>query len=37
MIAVHHDNLFRWTLTGKPYGMLVSASAAVLILLMGVM
>ena len=37
MRTVHHDNLFRWTLTGRPYWLAVSAGVAVLILLMGVM
>ena len=37
MRRVYHNNLFRWTLRGKPYFMLASISAALLILLMGVM
>lgn len=37
MRTVHHNNLFRWTLRGKPYFMLSSGGAALLILLMGVM
>ena len=37
MNYVHHNNLFRWTLRGKPYFILAGSSLAVLILAMGVM
>ena len=37
MNYVHHNNLFRWTLRGKPYIILAGSSLAVLILAMGVM
>ena len=37
MRNVRHNNLFRWTLRGKPYFILVTGSLALLILLMGVM
>ena len=37
MNYVHHNNLFRWTLRGKPYFILAGPSLAVLILAMGVM
>ena len=37
MRNVRHNNLFRWTLRGKPYFILATGSLALLILLMGVM
>ena len=37
MRTVRHNNLFRWTLRGKPYYILSTGSLALLILLMGVM
>ena len=37
MNYVYHNNLFRWTLRGKPYFILAGSSLAVLILAMGVM
>ena len=37
MKAVRHNNLFRWTLRGKPYFLLALGSFALLILLIGVM
>ena len=37
MNYVHHNNLFRWTLRGKPYFILAGSSLAVMILEMGVM
>lgn len=37
MRNVRHNNLFRWTLRGKPYFILAGCSLALLILLMGVM
>ena len=37
MRTVHHNNLFRWTLKGKPYLMLVLGSAVLLVLALGVM
>ena len=37
MRNVRHNNLFRWTLRGKPYFLLVGFSLALLILAMGVM
>ena len=37
MRIVHTDNLFRWTLRGKPYAILAGSALALLILLMGVM
>ena len=37
MSKVRHNNLFRWTLRGKPYFILAGTGLAVLILLMGVM
>ena len=37
MRNVRHNNLFRWTLRGKPYFILATGSLALLILLIGVM
>ena len=37
MRNVRHNNLFHWTLQGKPYFILAGSSLAVLILAMGVM
>ena len=37
MRTVRHNNLFRWTLRGKPYFILAGSSLAVLILARGVM
>ena len=37
MRSVHHSNMFRWTLCGKPYFLLAGSSLALLILMMGVM
>ena len=37
MSREQHNNLFCWTLRGKPYFILAGISLAVLILLMGVM
>ena len=37
MRNVRHNNLFRWTLRGKPYFILAGSSLALLILAMGVM
>ena len=37
MRNVHHNNLFRWTLWGKPYFLLAGSSLALLILATGVM
>ena len=37
MNYVHHNNLFRWTLRGKPYFILSVSGLALLILAMGVM
>ena len=37
MRTVHHNNLFRWTLRGKPYAILAGVCLALLILAMGVM
>ena len=37
MRNVRHNNLFRWTLRGKPYALLSGGSLALLILVMGVM
>ena len=37
MRTVHHNNLFRWTLRSKPYGILAGICLALLILAMGVM
>jgi len=34
MRTVHHNNLFRWTLRGKPYAILVGICLALMILLM---
>jgi len=35
MKMVHPDNLFRWTLRGKPYFILAGICLALLILAMG--
>ena len=37
MRSVHHSNMFRWTLRGKPYFILAGSGLALLILAMGVM
>ena len=37
MSRVSHNNLFRWTLRGKPYFILAGSGLALLILMMGVM
>lgn len=37
MRNVRHNNLFRWTLRGKPYFILAAGSLVLLILLIGVM
>ena len=37
MRTVHHNNLFRWTLRGKPYYILAGSCLVLLILAMGVM
>ena len=37
MRNVRHNNLFRWTLRGKPYFLLAGSSLAILILTMGVL
>ena len=37
MRRVRHNNLFRWTLRGKPYFILAAGSLVLLILLIGVM
>lgn len=37
MRSVHHSNMFRWSLRGKPYFLLAGSSLALLILMMGVM
>ena len=37
MRSVRHNNLFRWTLRGKPYFILAGSSLALLVLAMGVM
>ena len=37
MRNVRHNNLFRWTLRGKPYFILAGSSLTLLILAMGVM
>ena len=37
MNYVHHNNLFRWTLRGKPCVILSVSGLALLILAMGVM
>ena len=37
MRSVHHSNMFRWTLRGKPYLMIAGSGLALLILMMGVM
>ena len=37
MSRICHNNLFSWTLRGKPYFIAAGTGLAVLILLMGVM
>ena len=37
MRSVRHNNLFRWTLRGKPYLILAGVSLALLIFMIGVM
>ena len=37
MSRVSHNNLFRWTLRGKPYWILAGSGLALLILMIGVM
>jgi hypothetical protein len=37
MSRVSNNNLFRWTLRGKPYWILAGSSLALLILMIGVM
>ena len=37
MRDVRHNNLFRWTLRGKPYFILAAGCLTILILLIGVM
>lgn len=37
MRTVQHNNLFRWTLRGKPYALLSGGGLVLLILLMGAM
>ena len=37
MRTVRHNNLFRWTLRGKPYFLLAGSGLALLILATGVM
>ena len=37
MSRVSHNNLFRWTLRGKPYLMIAGSALALLMLMMGVM
>ena len=37
MRNMRHNNLFRWTVCGKPYFVLAGCGLALLILLMGVM
>ena len=37
MRSVHHSNLFRWPLRGKPYLILAGSGLVLLILMMGVM
>ena len=37
MSGVRHNNLFRWTLRGKPYLILAGSGLALLMLMMGVM
>ena len=37
MRNVRHNNLFCWTLRGKPYWYLAAGSLSILILLIGVM
>ena len=37
MNRVSHNNLFRWTLRGKPYLMIAGSSLALLMLMRGVL
>ena len=37
MRNVRHNNLFRWTLRGKPYFLLAGSGLALLILAIGVL
>jgi len=37
MRKARHNNLFRWTLRGKPYFILAGVSLVLLILMIGVM
>ena len=37
MSRVRHNDLFRWTLRGKPYFILAGSSLALLILAIGVL
>lgn len=37
MRTIHHNNLFLWTLRGKPYCILAGSGLTLLILAMGVM
>ena len=37
MRNIRNKNLFRWTLRGKPYFLLATASLAILIAIIGVM
>ena len=37
MRNIRNKNLFRWTLRGKPYFLLVAASLVILIAIIGVM
>ena len=37
MSSVRHNNLFRWTLRGKPYLMIAGSGLALLMLILGVM
>ena len=37
MRNVRHNNLFRWTLRGKPYYLLAAGSLLILLAIMGVL
>ena len=37
MSSVRHNNLFRWTLRGRPYLILAGSGLALLMLMMGVL
>ena len=37
MSSVRHNNLFHWTLRGKPYLILAGSGLALLMLMMGVL